>query len=203
LGDSSIRCCGTLVAEEIAKKAAKKLDFGTEGIPTESLAWIQNLKKFIEHRDLDADLDYLDDDEDAHEKVVADATAMPTPVSPPRKKNLPTLANRDDEDSDDSLVGYDSPSSSRSASPTPSELEEIRKEPTLNIGVKKIPKPVYLAQLGHLVRSAGGLAKNDEDQEADRIEMALNCGEELIRRKRNYGRELGRIQGADFFERLC
>ena len=30
-----------------------------------------------------------------------------------------------------------------------------------------------------------------DPHEADRIEMALNCGEELIRRKREYGTELG------------
>jgi telomere length regulation protein len=97
-------------------------------------------------------------------------------------------------DSDDSLTGYASPTSSRSASPTPSELEEIEQDPTLRVGIKKIPRPVYLAQLGELVRSTSGVQNNDNNQEADKIEMALDCGEELIRKKQYYGVELGMLQ---------
>ncbi|KAG1859114.1 hypothetical protein C8R48DRAFT_674099 [Suillus tomentosus] len=47
-------------------------------------------------------------------------------------------------------AGYASPTSSRSVSPTPSELDEMKKDPILRVGVKKIPRPVYLAQLGEM-----------------------------------------------------
>jgi telomere length regulation protein len=104
------------------------------------------------------------------------------------------MENAAEPDSDDeSLQGYASEENSdRAPSPTPSELEEIEKDPTLNVGVKKIPKPVYLAQLGELVRSTSAGLKSAENDEPDKIEMALNCGEDLIRRKRNFGMELGR-----------
>lgn len=106
------------------------------------------------------------------------------------------MGNTAEPDSDDdSVQGYSSEEDSdRAPSPTPSELEEIEKDPTLNVGVKKIPKPVYLAQLGQLVRSTNVGLKSAENDEPDKIEMALNCGEELIRRKRNFGMELGRCR---------
>jgi len=181
--DTSIRCCGTFAAEIVAAKAGRELHFGTTGLSEECLTWMRNVKLLLETQDVDVVIE--------HQEQHVEAAATKTDIASPVRTNLPVLADAEEEDSDDSLVGYDSPSSSRSASPTPSELEEIKKEPTLNIGVKKIPKPVYLAQLGNLVRSAGGLAKDDADQEASRIEMALNTGEELIRRKQHYGRELG------------
>ncbi|KAF8160588.1 telomere length regulation protein-domain-containing protein [Pholiota molesta] len=111
----------------------------------------------------------------------------------PRATFVPTLSGYD---SDDSMTGYASPpSSSRSSSPTPAELAEIEAEPTLNVGRQKVARPVYLAQLGDLLRgsTAVGAAKGggpDDPHEADRIEMGLTVAEELIRRKMGYGTEL-------------
>jgi len=52
---------------------------------------------------------------------------------------------------------------------------------------------VYLAQLGELLRGKPGLSaqKPNEPHEADRIEMVLNIAEELLRKKKGYGTELG------------
>jgi telomere length regulation protein len=69
---------------------------------------------------------------------------------------------------------------------------EMEKDPTLNIAMKKVPRPVYLAQLGDLLRGGGSKTGPDDPHEADRIEMALNCAEELVRRKKGYGSELGK-----------
>jgi telomere length regulation protein len=67
----------------------------------------------------------------------------------------------------------------------------MEKDPTLNVGIRKIPRPVYLSQLGELVRSTTAGLKSGENEEPQKIEMALGCGEELIRRKRAFGSELG------------
>ncbi|OBZ75699.1 DNA replication checkpoint protein tel2 [Grifola frondosa] len=119
------------------------------------------------------------------------AAELSVRVEPPQQPKKPTVHEPvSGYDSDDSLTGYASPSSSRSASPTPSELEEIERDPTLRVGIKKVPRPVYLAQLGEMVRSTSGLKGGDEDMEARKIEVALEVAEELIRRKSGYGTEL-------------
>ena len=90
---------------------------------------------------------------------------------------------------DDSLVGYSdaSPSSSRSPSPTPSYLEEVANDPMLNTSTReKVQRPVYLMQLLELLRAR---------TEPEKLEVALRWGEELIRRKRDYGTELGKHIG--------
>ncbi|KAG8992489.1 telomere binding protein, partial [Tulasnella sp. 427] len=74
-------------------------------------------------------------------------------------------------------------------SPTPSDLEEIEKEPGLAIGRRKIQKPVYLVQLARMLVSGKGEGQ-DEKSEPDRVEMALNEGLGLIRRKKGFGLEL-------------
>ncbi|CUA73441.1 Cingulin [Canis lupus familiaris] [Rhizoctonia solani] len=113
---------------------------------------------------------------------------------------------------DDSLIGYASPSptSSRAPSPTPSELED----PTLRR--RPIPRPVYLAELGALLVEApknvvevqpaegfglgpktrrgmgitGGRGGGDAEDEKARVDLALEVGAELVRKKRGYGSEL-------------
>jgi telomere length regulation protein len=111
-------------------------------------------------------------------------------------------APSDGHDSDDSLTGYASPPSSRTPSPTPSELAEIERDPTLRVGRAKISRPVYLAQLGEMIRGTSGLKTDQENQEAEKIEIALDVAEELIRRRRGYGTELGRLSAGTFI-RLC
>lgn len=89
-------------------------------------------------------------------------------------------------DSDDSLTGYasaDSATSSRSASPTPSDLDEYIEDPTLYAPKKKkVPRPVYLAQLGELLSSR---------DDPEKLETGLKWGEALVRRKQGFGLELG------------
>jgi telomere length regulation protein len=191
--DSSVRRCGMLAAEVVANLAGKKLDFGDWEGDDAGKSWARDIRRLVKARDVDADLqDIINagvEFEDMNE------------ISTPgvfQNSNTATLSSKAvftniaaGYDSDDSLTGYASLSSSRSTSPTPSELIEIEKDPTIGVGTKKVPRPVYLAQLGEMVRSTSGLNANDANHEADKIEMALNCAEELIRKKRGYGTELG------------
>ena len=184
-----------LVAEEVATLAGKKLDFEDwEGRDADRV-WARSLRSLTKERDIDAeDVESL-----AEEQPEPHKRGEPSPVKisrsdPAASRHTIRVENAAEPDSDDdSIQGYASEGDSDHVpSPTPSELEEIEKDPTLNVGVKKIPKPVYLAQLGELVRSTNVGLKSSENNEPDKIEMALSCGEELIRRKRNFGVELGR-----------
>lgn len=182
-----------LAAEVVANLTGKQLDFGDWYGDDFGKAWARELRKLLKVRDVDASIDVVE----APKPDTVDAEdAEQTKVGP----DIPSggVASRvilkepsGGYDSDDSLAGYASPGSSRSPSPTPSDLEAIEKEPSLNVGVKKVPRPVYLAQLGELFRSTGGPKSSDDPHEADKIEMALTCAEELIRKKTGYGTELG------------
>ncbi|KAJ2917584.1 hypothetical protein MD484_g2776, partial [Candolleomyces efflorescens] len=195
--DSSVRLCGMLVAEEIARMGGKKLAFpGWDGEDS-GRSWARNLRRLVEGRDVDADVGDGDlakpagDGESTVEGVVGPGSMRATVEEAsgmPERVHFTKVA--EGYDSDDSLAGYESSPSSRSASPTPSELEEIEKDPTLNVTAKKVARPVYLKQLGDLLRSSGGKTSSDDPHEADKIEMGLNCAEELIRKKRDYGTEL-------------
>ncbi|KAJ7692521.1 telomere length regulation protein-domain-containing protein [Mycena metata] len=184
--DSSIRRCGMLAAEVVAQLSGKQLDFGDWEGDDGGKAWARSVRQLLKARDADASLE--------------DAEAAPAPTDDVEVQEISTPGIRSAAmnipptsdvgyDSDDSLSGYISQSSSRSNSPTPSELAEIEKDPTLGVGAKKVPRPVYLAQLGALIRPAGGL-KVDENQLANEVEMGINCAEELIRKKKGYGTEL-------------
>lgn len=188
-----------LTAEVIAHHTDKKLNFGDWVGDEHGKLWARQLRLLIGGRDVDEDLDILVEEaqsapqlselDDEVVEIQSPAT-MHVDANAEAARPKPVAAHAG-YDSDDSLTGYASPSSSRSASPTPSELEEIERDPTLRVGIKKIPRPVYLAQLGELVRNLSGPNNTEADQEADRIEMALTCGEELIRKKQGYGVELG------------
>ena len=186
-----------LVAEEVARLAQKKLEFeGWEG-EADILKWARDVRQLTRARDVDVDLEAFQEDEGKNihaEEVMVRTTSKESgfqTTAPPSMTFPPQIS--DDYDSDDSLTGYASPTSSRSSSPDPKELEEIAKDPTLNVGSKKVPRPVYLAQLGELLRGKPGLSaqKPNEPHEADRIEMVLNIAEELLRKKKGYGTELG------------
>ncbi|CCM02859.1 uncharacterized protein FIBRA_04971 [Fibroporia radiculosa] len=195
--DPSVRRCGMLVGEEVASGAGKKLDFGDWDGEDQGKVWCRQLRLLISERDADAETISFESDAkgatpDQNTSDEHDA-ADQAPVHSGTSGHPPRLAVMEDVqyDSDDSLTGYAStPSSSRSSSPTPSELAEIEKDPTLRVGQKKIPRPVYLAQLGQLVRSTSGLRTEGEEMQVEKIEMALEVAEELIRRKRAYGSEL-------------
>ncbi|KAF8964663.1 telomere length regulation protein-domain-containing protein [Flammula alnicola] len=188
--DQSVRRCGMLAAEVIARLCDKKLNFdGWEGDELNKV-WCRALRQLVKARDVDAPFDQ----EEAEEEVAIEEIAAPGAVEAmAHKEDVPRatfVTPTDGYDSDDSMTGYASPPSSRSASPTPSELAEIEKDPTLNVGLKKVSRPVYLAQLGDLLRGGGAKVGPDDPHEADRIEMALNSAEELIRKKKGYGTEL-------------
>ncbi|TFK72508.1 hypothetical protein BDN72DRAFT_792148 [Pluteus cervinus] len=199
--DPSVRRCGMLVAEVIAQRAGKKLDFGDWDGESEGRLWAREMRALIKGSDSNADLGVLR--EEAQDPLLvgpdqgAPTTASETQdqSSPQDAANLvpraPFAPISTGYDSDDSLVGYASPpSSSRSVSPTPAELEEMEKDPTINVGRRKVPRPVYLAQVGTLLRGTAGPQDPQEPHEADKLEMGLNCAEELIRRKVGYGTEL-------------
>ncbi|TDL16198.1 hypothetical protein BD410DRAFT_645182 [Rickenella mellea] len=181
-----------LVAEYVAKRTGKKLDFGDWDGDSDGKPWARKVRALLESRDVEAveaehDIVRLEMQVDA-ELPIENAGKMEANTTV-TSKNMKEIQNSTDEhDSDDSLTGYASDGdSSRSPSPTPSELAEIEKDPMLNVGKKKVAKPVYLADLGGMLRST---AKPDDPQEADRIEVAITCAEELIRKKKGFGLEL-------------
>lgn len=176
-----------LVAEVVAARCGKRLEFGGWEGASEGLEWARCMRGwtcdwiaegFHSRSDVEATADKGDED-----------TAPPLVTSPPSASPLaPTPAPDSD---DDSLQGYDSPVSSRSASPTPSELAEIEKDPTLRVGQPKpIARPVYLAQVVALLRAAGGGTTDDEGV-PEKMEVVLMYTEELVRRKKGFGMELG------------
>ena len=171
-----------LVAEEVARRTGKELDFKDWDGDDGGRLWARNVRLLLRDRDVDVQLPDKDEEvvEDTFEASVEFIQKPQSIVPPP-----------DDSDSDDSLNGYAAPSS-RSPSPTPSELEEVERDPTLHVGKAKIVRPVYLAQLGEMIRGTSGLKTDQESQEAEKVEIALNVAEELIRRKRGYGTELGK-----------
>jgi telomere length regulation protein len=184
--DPSVRRCGMLVAEVVALRAGKKLDFGDWEGDSEGRLWSRQMRALMTARDIDADAD-MDEGgisvESTEAPVVLDDQDTPqSDLAVPQGSGY---------ESDESIVGYASPSSSRSPSPTQAELDEIEKDPTLAVGVKKIPRPVYLVQLGNLIRGPSGMQPGEDNQQADRVEMALDFGEELIRKKSGFGTELG------------
>ncbi|KAJ3805483.1 telomere length regulation protein-domain-containing protein [Lentinula aff. lateritia] len=184
--DNNIRHFGMMVAEVAAQRAGRTLDFRDwDGDDSDKL-WARNLRALLVVRDADADTRALKAEGNLY-NVISSGTAQAEKSEP--KKSAITIKS-DEYDSDNSITGYDSTPSSRSNSPTPSDLEEIEKDPSLNVGQKKTPRPVYLAQLGAMLRSMGGMAKDNPSEHADMIEVALNHAEELIRKKNDYGTEL-------------
>lgn len=125
----------------------------------------------------------------SEEPTPASASA-PRPSEKPRgrkkeRKPAPKVVMLDDDQLADPLQGYDSPPpSSRSPSPSPSLLEEVRNDPSLAIDAskkRKLKRPVYVRQLAELLR--------DKDK-PESIEMALQWGEGLVRAKRSFGTEV-------------
>lgn len=193
--DTSVRRCGMLVAEVVASRVGKNLSFDDWEGDDDGRVWARRLRQLCSERDIDfeplcEDGAVQGNGSEPGSNLTAEVTSMTAARQGSVAKTGMQAQSIADYDSDDSLTGYASPSSSRSPSPTPSELQEIEKDPTLRVGQKKILRPVYLAQLGELVRNSGA-GPSEENQEADKIEMAIKFGEELIRRKRDYGTELG------------
>ncbi|KAH8107150.1 telomeric DNA binding protein [Cristinia sonorae] len=193
--DPSIRRCGMLVAEEVARGAGKSLNFGDWEGDKDGRAWCRSLRLLL--RQVDSEVAIAEDSDDENEdEAIADPISQPRSPSPKRHFGQPKAETV--YDSDDSLTGYaSSPRSSRAASPTPSDLDEIEKDPTLRVGQKKVARPVYLAQLGEMIRPTSGMKADGEGGAVTKVEIALNSAEELIRRKRNYGTELGVLNSSE------
>jgi telomere length regulation protein len=189
--DPSVRHCGMLVAEEVARRTGKELDFKDWDGDDGGKPWARSVRQLLGEKDADAE---IREEDEGPELTIEDIAKQddPEPASEPVRISRPSVVLSDGHDSDDSLTGYASQPSSRSPSPTPSELAEIERDPTLRVGRTKISRPVYLAQLGEMIRGPSGLKTGQENKEAERIEIALDVAEELIRRKRGYGTELGR-----------
>lgn len=180
-----------LVAEEVAHAANKKLNFGDWDGEQDDKVWCRNIRRLVHGTDASAEIEVDDSDDDGEEDEDA-SHKNPSSATSARPMHAPRIETVSDSD-DESLSGYaSSAASSCSPSPTPSELDEIEKDPTLRVGQKKVSRPVYLAQLGEMIRPTSGLKENNADGEVTRIEVALNAAEELIRRKREYGTELGK-----------
>ncbi|PBK77934.1 hypothetical protein ARMSODRAFT_14329 [Armillaria solidipes] len=186
--DASIRRCGMLAAEVVADAAGKKLNFEDWEGSGDGKPWARALRDLLCERDVDSNIAVLE--EEPLPTKTTEKSVGTTSVHEESPGQSPVAQSNLGYDSDDSLTGYASPASSRSASPTPSELDDIEKDPTLNVTKKKISRPVYLVQLGELLRSSGGVQQSDAALEADRIDMALTCSEDLIRRKQFFGTEL-------------
>lgn len=187
-----------LAAEIVATRAAKNLDFGDWGGDEPIKVWSRRVRRLLGGRDMDADAELIDETVEGFVEEPpesgSDAEMQPEePNAHPTMSQRPTFTTpASGYDSDDSLTGYASEGgSSRSASPTPSEREAIDKDPSLIAGKKKILRPVYLLQLGHMLRRMGDHKNAEPAEEADSLQMALDCAEELIRRKAAYGSELG------------
>lgn len=187
--DPFVRRCGMLAAEVVAQRAGKKLDFGDWDGEDSGKLWARELRLLLERRDRDVDVEDVTPKDNVESSGVEEGSA---PSEGFERARTTFREPQNGYDSDDSLTGYASTSTSRSASPTPSELNAIEKDPSLNVGAKKVSRPMYLAQLGDLLRSTGGPKSSNEPHDADKIEMAINYAEELIRKKRGYGTELGR-----------
>ncbi|CAK5279612.1 unnamed protein product, partial [Mycena citricolor] len=179
--DDSVRRCGMLAAEFVAQRSGKTLDFKDWDGDSDGKVWARSLRALLAIKDVDAE-------------VLEEPPSLPIPEAV--ADDLPPLGHHREnpievgyDSDDDSLSGYISESSSRSVSPTRSELAEIEQDPTLSVGRKKVPRPVYLAQLGALIRPPGSV-QVDESKQADELEVGLSCAEELIRKKTGYGVEL-------------
>jgi telomere length regulation protein len=173
-----------LVAEVVAARCGRKLEFGGWEGTGDGLQWARAMREwqpdwlavgFQSKSDANSAAGRRSEGEDNR------------PDSPLKAQTSPAPARTPDSD-DDSLHGYDSPTSSRSPSPTPSELAEIEKDPTLRVSrPKPVARPVYIAQLAILLRAGG----TDDEGAAEKIEMGLTHAEGLVRRKKGFGMELG------------
>ncbi|KAH9001642.1 hypothetical protein EDB92DRAFT_1827974 [Lactarius akahatsu] len=170
--DPSVRRCGMLVAEEVAHRSGKELDFKDWDGDDGGKPWARDVRQLLGHKDVDVQIT------GSSEELVVEEIIEENAFGPPDESSQMSqsfVSPPEDYDSDDSLIGYAAPSS-RSPSPTLSELAEVEKDPSLRVGKVKIVPPVYLAQLGEMIRGTSGLKTGQESQEVEKVEIALNVG---------------------------
>lgn len=188
-----------LAAEIVAQRTGRILDFQQWEGNDQGREWARALRGLIDGRDVDAteagpDIILVNEESAPIDRDIKITGSKKTQIASVVSAKMANLNICDEgSDSDDSLTGYASSDAfSRPPSPTMSEMEEIEKDPTLNVGKKPVQRPVYLVDLARLITES---TKPDDPQNADRIEMALDCAEELIRAKRSFGYELGKFVG--------
>lgn len=125
-----------LVAEVVAEKLGQKLDFGDWDGDGQGREWCRALRQLVDERgdttNDEADQEEADKTRAEQPKAVQkvdsdDEEEQGDGVNSARQPKRDLLSDKDSDD--DSLVGYGSNASSRSPSPTPSELDEIEKDP--------------------------------------------------------------------------
>jgi len=133
-------------------------------------------------------------------------TEVEEPAQAPTKRPLISIIGSDDEDEED-LKPYPLPPAPSEAtlealsSSDPSLYQSAYSTPSTNPSQSrrrgKLRAPVYIFELTEYLRGKdpdGGSQKKEEaDQEAERVEMALKEGEGLIRRKAGWGNELSEL----------
>ena len=113
-----------LAGEVVASMCDKKLDFGDWDGEDAGKPWARGMRQLLKKRDIESntnDFDAEDNDIEREELpacMPSGRTEVETPIV-----TAPDIING--YDSDDSLTGYASQDSSRSASPSPSDLAEI------------------------------------------------------------------------------
>jgi telomere length regulation protein len=169
--EKSIRLCGLLVAEVVAERSGKQLSFGVWDGGERGQLWAKATKKLL----------------------ATSLRADPNPgVIRPSEQNESSTSSGDvgdgGGDSDDSQTGYESEVNSEASSPSPTELTAMEKDATLRSGLKtKVIRPVFISQLLSYLRASSA---SDNEESAEKVEIALKSCEDLIRRKKDYGTEL-------------
>ncbi|PVG00939.1 hypothetical protein CPB86DRAFT_154849 [Serendipita vermifera] len=214
--DPSIRRCGMLTAEVVAQLSGGKLTFpGWEG-NGDGREWAREMREVMKGLDSDSDIveglvqvDEISSRGDEREQQESPFQGLLEERPAVQKARAITI--QDGEDSDDSLEGYESATSSSSSvtsfSPSraiekevgteikqkPSKssefrptVEEINDDPSLLIPTKnRVRKPVYLLDLGRLFK-----VTKEGNEQYESIRMGLETATELIRRKAGWGLEL-------------
>jgi telomere length regulation protein len=192
----------------VAQRTGGKLKFPGWDEEGEDKKWTRAMRSLVAGRDSAANLSAL--------TISKKGTEVTPTVTQANHDKIPSLPRGitvvdDEEDSDDSLEGYASSFDSRFSSPAPSVLpavtaahtkesikskvgttvtptvEEVNDDPTLlNPSRKKIQKPIYLLDLGKLLK-----VDKEGDEQCESIRMALQSAAGLIRKKAGWGLELG------------
>lgn len=171
----------------------------------EDKEWPRSMRSLVEDRDSAANLTELTMAEKGTEAIPI-ITQKDHDKTPSLPRGITVVD--DEEDSDDSLQGYASSFDSQfSSSDLPAvtaartkesikskvgttitpTVEEINDDPTLlNPSRKKIQKPIYLLDLGKLLK-----VDKEGDEQCESIRMALQSAAGLIRKKAGWGLELG------------
>lgn len=207
--EPSVRRCGMLTAELVAEIVGSKLQFPGWEDEGDGQEWGRRMRNLLQARDVDATIIPPQPSTSSHTSEATqgdhkvDAPSLSENVAPHQPHGRVTI-RENDSDSDDSLEGYASSTHSSSRAPSPVSqnnaanarggrpsnsaptIDEINADPTLlNPLRKKIQKPVYLLDLGRLLK-----VDKDGNEQSESIQVALDAAASLIRKKAGWGLEL-------------